>query len=217
MEERALHRRIADDLVRRIREGDWAPGGQIPSRVALAAEYGVHEQTVRLAVTLLRREGFLEGEKRRRLFVAYPPAVRALTDPDGDWPYGCGALDAGTCRASADLAGRLDIAVGAAVHWETLECWDPGGRSAMLVTTWRRGRPVRHSFAVFEVGTARLDAEQAQALRLPMDTVAYRVMRIRLDAAGRPVETSDLILPMDRWVLRFGSRPSEQSRYRRYA
>ncbi|MDX3230666.1 GntR family transcriptional regulator [Streptomyces sp. ME19-01-6] len=207
MAERALHRRIADDLIRRIDSGEWAPGEQIPSRAALAAEYGVHEQTIRLAVTLLRKDGVLEGEQRQRLFVAYPPAVRALTNPDGDWHHGGEVLDSGACRATPDLAARLDITVGTAVQWETLECWDPGGRSALLVTSWRRGRRRRHSSAVFEVDAVRLDAGQAQALRLPMDTVVYRLVRTRLDAAGLPVETSDSILPMDRWVLRFGPYP----------
>ncbi|MEU7240365.1 GntR family transcriptional regulator [Streptomyces sparsogenes] len=186
--------------------GEWHPGDQLPSRADLASEYQVHEQTIRLAVTLLRRQGILEGEQRRRLFIAYPPAVRALANPDGDWPYGSEALDAGTCRATPRLAGRLSAPADAPVHWETLECWDPGGRSAMLITTWRCGRRRSHSSAVFEVDAVQLDAGQAQTLRLPIDTVAYRLARTRLDAAGRPVETSDLILPIDRWVLRFGPR-----------
>lgn len=202
MAERALHRRIADDLIRRIHQGEWAPGEQIPSRAALAAEYGAHEQTLRLAVILLRKDGVLEGEQRQRLYVAYPPAVRALSNPDSDWPHGGEVIDAGTCRASADLAGRLDVPVDATTRWETLECWDPGGRSALLVTSWWRGRRRKHVSAVIEVGTVRLDARQAQALRLPMDTVALVVQRTRLDASGRPVETADLVLPADRWRVR---------------
>ncbi|MBI0293257.1 GntR family transcriptional regulator [Streptomyces sp. PRKS01-29] len=202
MEERALYRRIADALMDRIGKGDWAPGKQIPSRVDLATEYGVHEQTVRLAVALLRRQGLLEGQARKRLTVAYPPAVRILTDPDGDWPYGCEVIDAGSCRASPDLAGRLDISAGATVRRETLECWDPGGRSAMLVTSWWRGRRHKHASAAVEAGTVRLDARQAQAFRLPMDTVAILLQRTRLDAGGLPVEVADLVLPADRWRLR---------------
>ncbi|MFE9064968.1 GntR family transcriptional regulator [Streptomyces violaceusniger] len=198
----ARHRRIAADIERRIAAGEWRPGGQLPSRVDLAIEYDVHEQTVRLAVALLRRQGILEGKARRRLAVAYPPAVRTLTDPDGDWPYGREVIDAGTCRASSDLAARLDIPVRVTARWETLECWDPGGRSAMLVTSWWRGRRRHHASAVFEVGTVRLDARQAQAFRLPMDTVALLVQRTRLGAGGLPVEVADLVLPADRWQLR---------------
>ena len=198
----ARHRRIAADIQRRINSGEWSPGQQLPSRVDLALEYEVHEQTMRLAVTLLRRQGVLEGEARKRLTVAYPPAVRAQSHPDGDWPHRGEVIDAGTCHASADLADRLDVAAGATTRWETLECWDPGGRSALLVTSWWCGRRRKHVSAVVEVGTVRLDARQAQALRLPMDTVALLVQRTRLDVEGRPVEVADLVLPADRWRLR---------------
>ncbi|MGW7617469.1 hypothetical protein ACWGLG_16685 [Streptomyces antimycoticus] len=128
--------------------------------------------------------------------------MRTLTNPDGDWPYGCEVIDTGTCRTSAGLAARLGIRVGATARRETLECWDPGGRSAMLVTTWWHGRRRKHVSAVFEVGTVRLDARQAQAFRLPMDTVALLVQRTRLGAGGLPVEVADLVLPTDRWQLR---------------
>ncbi|MEU1787148.1 GntR family transcriptional regulator [Streptomyces sparsogenes] len=213
----ARHRRIATDMQRRIDSGEWTPGQQVPSRTDLALEYGVHEQTVRLAVTLLRRQGALEGEARKRLTVAYPPAVRALTNPDGDWPFGYEISGAGRCRATAELASRLDTPLHSVLQWEMRECWDPGGRSAMLITRWWRGRRRKHSSAIFEVDAVQLDAGQAQALRLPIDTVAYRLARTRLDAAGRPVEASDLILPMDRWVLRFGPRPQGQDRTGRWA
>jgi GntR family transcriptional regulator len=199
----ALHRRIAADVRRRIASGEWPPGHQIPSRTSLAAEYGVHEQTVRLAVRLLRAEGAVEGEPRRRLFVAHPPPMRTLTNPDAPWPHGCEPLDVSGCTATADLAARLGVAPGVRLQREVLECWDPGGRSAMLVTTWWRGRRRSHVSAVVEVGTVRLNTEQAAGLGLPVDTVAYRIVRTRLDGVGRPVETADLILPMDRWELRF--------------
>lgn len=202
MTERALHRRIAADITRRIHQGEWHPGQHLPSRANLAADYGVHEQTVRLAVTLLRRQGILEGEQRKRLLVAYPPAVRALTDPDAPWPHGSDTTDGRHSRATPDLAGRLDVPVGTTLHREVQECWDPGGRSAMLITSWWRGRRREHATWVVEVDTARLDEEQAHALGLTVDAVTYRVARTRLDANGRPTETADLILPIDRWTLR---------------
>ncbi|MGK5729748.1 GntR family transcriptional regulator [Streptomyces sp. URMC 124] len=198
----ALHRRIAADLVRRIQSGEWPSGAQLPSRVTLASEYSVHEQTIRLAVTLLRRRGILEGEQRQRLYVAHPPPMRALTDPDAEWPHAFEVLDRSSQAATVDLAGRLSVAVGASLRREIVECMDPGGRSAMVVTTWRRGRRVGHATAVVEVGVAEVDVRQAAALGLPVDTLAYRLVRTRLDGQGCPVETADLILPMDRWVIR---------------
>ncbi|TVL89715.1 GntR family transcriptional regulator [Streptomyces sp. SAJ15] len=201
---RAVYRRVAADLERRITGGEWRPGEQIPSRTALADQYHVHEQTMRLAVTLLRRQGVLEGEQRRRLFVAYPPAVRALANPNAPWPFGSETSGIHSCRATTDLAARLDVPVGTILRRETQECWDPGGRSAMLITSWWRGLRRRHLRFVAEVATAGLDEAQAHALRMPQDSLVYRLTRTRLDAEGRPVETADLILPMDRWTIRIG-------------
>ncbi|MFF7023081.1 hypothetical protein ACFY97_19010 [Streptomyces klenkii] len=128
--------------------------------------------------------------------------MRALTDPDAEWPHAVEVLDRSPQTATPELAGRLGITVGVALQRETVECMDPGGRSAMVVTTWRRGRHREHTSVVIEVGAAEVDAQQAAALGLPVDTLAYRLMRTRLDGQGCPVETADLILPMDRWVLR---------------
>ncbi|MFE4867768.1 GntR family transcriptional regulator [Streptomyces sp. NPDC056682] len=202
MAERAVYRRIAADLRRRIDAGEWCPGEQLPSRADLAASYGVHEQSVRLAVTFLRRQGVIEGEQRRRLFVAYPPAVRTLVDADAPWPHGSETIEHGRMRADMELAGRLGCAAGVMLSRETQECWDPGGRSAALVTTWWRGRRHRHASCVAELGTVLLREDQARALGLTVDTVAYRVVRTRLDADGTPLETADLVLPVDRWLVR---------------
>jgi GntR family transcriptional regulator len=211
MSEGALHRRIAADLTRRITEGTWHPGDQLPSRAALAVEYGVHEQTLRLAVTLLRRRGLLEGEKRHRLYVAYPPAVRTLTDPDAAWPHGSETIEHARCRAGDDVAARLGLEPGVYLNRETQECWDPGGRSAMLITTWWRGQRREHARCVAELGAVALSEVQAHALGLTVDTLAYRLVRTRLDASGVPLETADLILPVDRWLVRLDTQARRAS------
>lgn len=198
----ARHRRIAGDLRRRIDAGEWLPGDALPSRVELAAELGVHPQTVRLAYVLLRRAGVLEGEERKAVYVAHPPAVRTLTDADAPWPFACETTDSRSCAASEELAARLGVAAGVVLRHETVECLDPGGRSAMLVSSWWRGRRGPHVSFVAELGCAQLGEEQAHALGLLVDTPAFRVVRTRFDHDGRPLETADLLLPMDRWLVR---------------
>lgn len=198
----ARHRRIADDLRRRIAAGEWLPGDALPSRVELAAELGVHPQTVRLAYVLLRRAGVLEGQERKAVYVAHPPAVRTLTDADAPWPFACEATDSRSCAASEELAARLGIPAGVMLRHETVECLDPGGRSAMLVSSWWRGRRVPHVSFVAELGCVGLTEVQAHALGLLVDTPAFRVVRTRFDHDGRPLETADLLLPMDRWLVR---------------
>ena len=198
----AAHRRVAADIADEISAGLWTPGDQLPSRAALARHYGVHEQTVRLAMVLLRSRGLIEGEQRNRLRVAHPPVMRALIAPDRDWPYQSELIASGTWRAGEQLAERLNVEPGTALQHEVRECLDPGGRSAFLVCTWWQGRRRSHSTYVAEVEVMQLDEDQAHALGLTVDTAAYRIVRTRIDDAGRPVETADLILPMDRWTIR---------------
>lgn len=198
----ARYRRIAGDLRRRIVAGEWLPGDALPSRVELAAELGVHPQTVRLAYVLLRRAGVLEGEERKAVYVAHPPAVRTLTDADAPWPFACETTDSRSCVASEELAARLGVAAGVVLRHETVECLDPGGRSAMLVSSWWRGRRGPHVSFAAELGCVELTEGQAHALGLLVDTPAFRVVRTRFDHDGRPLETADLLLPMDRWLVR---------------
>lgn len=198
----ARHRQIAADIRRRIDAGEWRPGQALPSRNQLAVEYHVHPQTIRLARVLLRRAGVLEGEERKAVYVAHPPAMRTLTDADAEWPYSSETTDTRPRPATAELAERLGVHEGAMLKHETVECLDPGGRSAMLVSSWWRGTRQPHASYSAELGCVPLPEEQAHALGLLVDTPAFRVVRTRFDRHGRPLETADLILPMDRWLIR---------------
>lgn len=198
----ARHRQIAADIRRRIAAGEWHPGDPLPSRREMAAEYHVHPQTLRLARVLLRRAGVLEGEERRAVYVAHPPAMRTLTDPDAPWPFSSETTDTSPRPATKELAERLGVRVGTVLRHEMVECLDPGGRSAMLVSSWWRGRRQLHASFTAELGVVALGVGQAHALGLLVDTLAYRVVRTRFDHEGRPLETADLILPMDRWLVR---------------
>jgi GntR family transcriptional regulator len=198
----ALYRRIAARIQQRIDAGEWLPGEALPSRRLMATEYGVHPQTVRLAYVLLRRAGILDGEERQAVYVAHPPAMRTLTDADADWPYSSETTDTRPRPASEELAERLGVRPGVMLRHETVECLDPGGRSAMLVCSWWQGARRQHAGCIVEIGVMRLDETQAHALGMLVDSLAYRLVRTRLDAQGRPVETADLILPMDRWLIR---------------
>jgi GntR family transcriptional regulator len=198
----ARFRRIAADIRRRIQAGEWSAGQDLPSRAQMAIEYSVNPQTLRLTYDLLRREGVLEGEERKRVYVAHPPAMRTLTDADADWPFPSETTDTRPRPATEELAARLDVSTGVLLRHETVECLDPGGRSAMLVSSWWRGQRRPHVGVSAELGVVALTASQAHALGLLVDTLAFRVVRTRTDAGGHPVETADLILPMDRWLIR---------------
>lgn len=200
----AQSRRIAADIERRIAAGEWQPGDQLPSRAELGRRFGVHEQTIRLAVILLQKRGVLESQGERRLVeVAHAPVVRtfAVAAADAPWPYRTDTEPQGHTLATDELAGRLDLNPGVRLNWETEERLDPIGRSSMHVTSWWRGRRRGHAGFTATVDAVLVNHEQGAALRLPVDTVALRIVRTRLDGDGVPVETADLILPRDRWRI----------------
>jgi GntR family transcriptional regulator len=66
-------RRIADDLRRRLAEGEWPPGSQLPSNAELAEHYGSTRRTISRAMAVLAAEGLVEIEPRWGTFAAQRP------------------------------------------------------------------------------------------------------------------------------------------------
>lgn len=65
---------VADDLVRKIRSGEYPPGSQLPSRARLCELYGVSESVIEKAMWILRREKLTETLPGVGVFVAAPVA-----------------------------------------------------------------------------------------------------------------------------------------------
>ncbi|MFG1953156.1 GntR family transcriptional regulator [Micromonospora sp. NPDC048830] len=61
------------DLEKKIKDGTYPPGSQLPSGRALAASYDVSQSTISRAVARLRDEGVLVGRPGRGVFVAESP------------------------------------------------------------------------------------------------------------------------------------------------
>jgi GntR family transcriptional regulator len=68
---------IGKALRDRIVTGRYAPGTQLPSESALQAEFGVSRVTIRLALDVLRRAGFVESRQGKGYLVQ---PMRALHD-----------------------------------------------------------------------------------------------------------------------------------------
>lgn len=196
----APHRRLAAQLRQRITDGTYPPGSHFPSVRSIAQEHSVGPGAAYLAVEVLREEGLLEGEPRRRLTVAHPVGVRTLADPDADWPQRHrGDIERSIVRATDDLAVRLGVPPRVSLQRERVELLDPDGRPAMLLTTWRRGARREHVNHRCTVAVRPMDRVEAGLLGLGVGTLTLIVERTRMDASGAVVETADMLLPADRW------------------
>jgi len=79
------YRQIADDLRRKIAEGEIPVGSAIPSTAALTRTYGVSTTVIRAAVAQLRADGLLVGQPGKGVYVRSTPeaaAERAATVDD---------------------------------------------------------------------------------------------------------------------------------------
>lgn len=78
-----LHRRICDDIERKILSGAWPPGQRIPREHDLMERYGCARMTVNKALTALVSAGLVERRRRAGSFVARPPVQSAVLEiPD---------------------------------------------------------------------------------------------------------------------------------------
>src|SRR5262245_41186548 len=76
---RTLVARTREDLVRRIRQGEFKPGQQLPSEPDLARAYDVSRVTVREALKGLQQEHMVYVIHGRGTFVADTPITRPVT------------------------------------------------------------------------------------------------------------------------------------------
>ncbi|MBB4933397.1 GntR family transcriptional regulator [Lipingzhangella halophila] len=76
---RPTYQRIADTLRQRIITGDYGPGERLPSRQALADEFGVGPRVAADAVQQLVAEGYVLARTGSGTYVRAKPPVRRLT------------------------------------------------------------------------------------------------------------------------------------------
>ncbi|MEU0374267.1 GntR family transcriptional regulator [Streptomyces sp. NPDC006283] len=143
----APYLRVAARLRSRIADGIWTPGGRLPSRGELGAEFGVGENVVRRAQELLISTGLLEGRAGSGTYVRAPFERRPLlrTPSAAGLPYSglapfgfTGTWEAdSTAKAEAPplIAARLGVKAGdpcVRTSYEFLSARQP----VMLTTSW---------------------------------------------------------------------------------
>jgi len=69
---------VADDIRRRILDGEFTPGDRLPSEHSLTADYQVARSTVRSALTALSRRGLLESRPSIGWFVRSADQVQGF-------------------------------------------------------------------------------------------------------------------------------------------
>ncbi|MGS2591682.1 GntR family transcriptional regulator [Streptomyces hebeiensis] len=120
----AAYRTVAEDLRRRIGDGEFTPGDPLPSRAELARSYGVGGNVAAAAIRALATEGLVKGRMGRGVFVRERSSSRtmarswtqerlqgrlAVTGGGADNGAGTGTeADTGTVGLEDDADGPVD-------------------------------------------------------------------------------------------------------------
>jgi GntR family transcriptional repressor for pyruvate dehydrogenase complex len=84
----AIFTLVFDDLLQRIRRGDWLPGERLPSITQLARSFAVSPASVREALRSLQSIGLVHIQHGRGVFVAHIVQPPGLLDQLGDFDLG---------------------------------------------------------------------------------------------------------------------------------
>jgi len=111
----ALYAKVYEDLRARIESGDLPVGAKLPAQNELAAEFAVSVITVKHALELLQRAGYIERRPRLGSTVTSARPSAGVRTPRGTLPtIGCILTDFDDSFGTRVLHGLLDASLGVA-------------------------------------------------------------------------------------------------------
>ncbi len=215
-----LYAQIKEILIQRVVSGEWGPGQMLPSEMRLAAEYGVHQGTIRKALDEMGSQNLVFRQQGKGTFVAASSMrhsqYRFLRFAPKDEPGEKPSTELLECsREAATSAERLRLQMDAG--WAEV--------IRLLRTRHYRDAPViveRISLpADMFSGLEKLIAEQQPDTVYGLLEQKYRVLIVRvverLTAVGASPEDAKLLgveeghplLEIDRIALAIDGRPVE--------
>lgn len=226
-----VYLRVVEDIRRQINDGTLPPGSPIPSRAQLTRKYQVGETAARHALRVLAGEGLIIGRVGSGHYVRERPDLAPLHRwrfLDHSTPFAADLQSQGRrvtwdwhsepTEAGPDLARRLRVDQSATLT-KTHYVFRGDGRPLQLATAYeplefaahnveeRRSLVTRmyaHGVKITEVVESvqsRIpDPSESDVLALPAGVHVLHVERTHW-AGDRPVETSDIIIPGDRFRM----------------
>lgn len=222
--------RIAREVQARINDGEWPPGGQLPSVRVLMDEFDVSSATIQRALALLRANGAIEARQGVGVFVRVPPEISekslALQQPlrDGESERVTAVGPVGAPRFAADLLGIETGAV--VVERRSAVVLDRSGPVELVTAYYPMDVAEGTALARREVipdGTAAELArlgfapglasvwvgapvprrEELRELGLRPGATLLRAVRQARTPSGRAVEVAQFVMSAERYVVQY--------------
>ncbi|MCM2389123.1 GntR family transcriptional regulator [Streptomyces albipurpureus] len=241
--EQPAYLRVAGDLRQKIVEGSLPPHTRLPSQARIREEYGVSDTVALEARKVLMAEGLVEGRSGSGTYVRERPVPRRISRSGYRPSSGAnlfrqeqaeqGARSTWASRseqeaASAEIAARLDVEIGARVM-RTRYVFRDGGEATMLSTSWEPlsvtgrtpvmlpeegplgGRGVVERMAAIDVIVDNVSEEVGARPGLAEELLALggvpghvvMVVERTYYASGRAVETADVVVLADRFRVAY--------------
>ncbi|MFL4473084.1 GntR family transcriptional regulator [Paeniglutamicibacter sp. MACA_103] len=212
-----LHARIKDDLLRRIRAGEWNGTTPLPPESSLADSYEISIGTLRRVLGELATEGILERQQGRGTFVRRASFQNSLyrffrvQGQEGQTPLSR-ILSRTPETADSVLAAALNVRLGSGLlHMRRLRLWnehpfliediwlplprfdavaqaDLSDLGPLLYPAYERLACVVVGSATEELSVVAATATQAALLSVAPDTALVRISRSALTHAGEIME-----------------------------
>jgi len=225
---------VKSDLIAGIMNGTYKPHERLPSQRELAEEYGLSHMTVRRAINELKREGFIDAQQGRGLFVAEPKQEAELGPLYGftedmalrGMKASSRVLEAQLISASTTLAHTLQVIVGTPlVHLQRLRLADDEPMAIQTAYLPHALCPglLKHDLeqnSLFEIlrgvyelhladgetaaGADLASEQEAQLLKLTLPAALLVTEQITYLDTGQPIEYARSIYRGDRYRLRTG-------------
>ena len=186
-------------VIRRISEGDWKPGGLIPSETELVKEFGVARMTVSRALRELTTERVLTRVQGSGTFVARPKyestlvAIRSISDEivARGHRYQAKVLHIGASIADAALAEEMQVSAGSPVFFSRVLHFE-NDEPVQLEERWVNPA-VAPEYALQDF--TNTTPNQYLVRVAPLQRVEYRIEALAADGDTRELLTMDELEP----------------------
>jgi GntR family phosphonate transport system transcriptional regulator len=224
----ALWRQIADRIRSAIASGEYDETGKVAPEMVLAAQFGVNRHTVRSALAALAQEGIVQAVQGRGTLILRKERINFPISKRTRFNQGVGdqarekeglLLASSEEAASADLAARLRLPVGARViRLETLRkadrrpvsratAWFPAERFAGIADAYSESGSITAAFAAVgltdyvrvstEITAVHADSDDLSTLALSPGAIVLVTRALNADPDGVPVQYAISRFPAD--------------------